>query len=216
MNLQEQINILEASGVGWIHVDIMDGHFVPGMAFGPTFVKTLREHTRSRLDVHLMIDRPERMIKGFAEAGADVITIHYEASQDPEAVLKEIHRCGVRAGVALKPSTGLKVLTAKIWEEMDVLQIMTVHPGMSGQHFIEGMLDKICDADKQIIERGRDISIEVDGDITKDRLSQVIDAGAEIIVVGKAIFNGDIQQNVREYVSIMEDNSRSILRRRAV
>lgn len=87
---------------------------------------------------------------------------------------------------------------------------------MSGQHFIEGMLDKICDADKQIIERGRDISIEVDGDITKDRLSQVIDAGAEIIVVGKAIFNGDIQQNVREYVSIMEDNSRSILRRRAV
>lgn len=204
MTLQNQINILESSGVAWLHVDIMDGHFVPSMAFGPTFVKTLKENTNLKLDVHLMINHPERMVKEFAEAGAEVITIHYEACRNPEAVLKEIHQCGVRSGIALKPSTRLETLDSAMWDEIDVLQIMTVQPGMKNQYFIENMLDKICAANKQIIEQGKDIPIEVDGGITKDRISQVVEAGAEIIVVGKAIFNGDIQGNVREYISIMD------------
>lgn len=201
MNLREQIDCLEQAGVNWIHVDIMDGHFVPNMAFGPDFVRALKFNTDLKLDVHLMIDKPERMIREFAESGADRITIHYEACGNPEETLREIHALGIRSGIALKPSTDLEVLTTEMWDEIDILQIMTVQPGMKGQHFITEMLDKIHMAKMQIAEREKDICIEVDGDITKDYLKKVLEAGASIAVVGKAIFNGDMKKNIREYTS---------------
>lgn len=203
MILQDQIKILETSGVEWIHVDVMDGHFVPNMAFGSGFVKTLKANTKLKLDVHLMIDQPERLVNEFIDAGADTITVHYESSRYPEKLLNEIHAAGVKSGIVLKPETSLDVLTLNMWDMIDVLQIMTVQPGMSGQHFIDRMLDKISDADRRIREHGRDIQIEVDGDITKERLPQVLSSGAKIIVVGKAIFNGDMMKNVREYVTLM-------------
>lgn len=203
MDLAKQVEILEESGVHCLHVDVMDGHFVPNMAFGPCFVKSLRANTNLKLDVHLMIDRPERMLQEFAEAGADVITLHYEACGDVEAALDEIHSYGIQAGVVLKPATGLDVLTDTVWRKLDVLQIMTVQPGMPGkQHFIEEMLGKIREARSYGEALDRNIGIEVDGDVTIRKLRQILDAGANVVVVGKAIFRGDIRENVKSYMEI--------------
>lgn len=206
MELQKQVDTLKNAGVRCLHVDVMDGHFVPNMAFGPDFVRTLRANTDLKLDVHLMIDEPERMLDVFLEAGADVITVHYEACKDLEAALDKIHSYGIEAGVVLKPDTELEVLSDAVWEKMDVLQIMTVQPGMKGQHFMEEMLDKIKKAKSHIEKINRNICIEIDGDITMERLKQTIDVGASIIVVGKAIFNGDMKKNVKSYVEIQEDS----------
>lgn len=203
MELAKQVEILKESGVHCLHIDVMDGHFVPNMAFGPCFVKCLRAHTNLKLDVHLMIDKPERMLQEFAEAGADVITLHYEACRNVEAALDKIHSYGIQAGVVLKPETGLDVLTDAIWKKLDVLQIMTVQPGMPGdQHFIEEMLVKIREAKAYSEELNRNISIEVDGDVTIQKLQQILDAGANVIVVGKAIFRGDIMENVTSYMEM--------------
>ncbi|MGN1140226.1 MAG: ribulose-phosphate 3-epimerase [Oliverpabstia sp.] len=201
MILQNQVDSLKESGVNCLHVDVMDGHFVPNMAFGPDFVQNLRENTDLKLDLHLMIDRPERMLKDFADAGADSIIVHYEACPDLEAALEEIHSYGINAGVALKPETGLEVLSNKIWEKIDVLQIMTVQPGMKNQHFIDAMVDKIKTAHEHIEKINRTIQIGVDGDITLERLKQTVDAGAGVIVVGKAIFRGNLNENVKAYVN---------------
>lgn len=203
MELARQVEILQESGVYCLHIDVMDGHFVPNMAFGPCFVKKMRENTKMKLDVHLMIDRPERMLQEFAESGADVITFHYEACEDVESALDEIHSYGIQAGVVLKPETGLNVLTDAVWRKLDVLQIMTVQPGMlGGQHFIDGMIDKIREAKACIEALDRNIGIEVDGDVTVCRLRHILDAGADVIVVGKAIFTGDIKKNVKFYMDI--------------
>ncbi len=201
-NLDSQMAVLEESGVTCLHVDIMDGRFVPLKAFGAETVSELKRDTNCKIDVHLMTEHPEQKIVKYAEAGADVLTVHFEACEDPVRILKAIRLAGMEAGLALEPSTMISDLREEIWNEMDVLQIMTVRPGRLNQHFIPGMLGKIEDARHAVRASGKEILIEVDGDITRERLKPVLNAGASIVVVGKAVFQGDIRQNVREYMDL--------------
>ena len=151
------------------------------------------------LDVHLMISDPIRYIDDFAQAGADIITVHFEACGRIEPVIGRIREKGKRAGIVLKPETGLHELSEKIWESIGVLQIMTVQPGMRGQHFNRETLAKIEEAARYIKEHRLDVEIEVDGDITPEHLREVLDAGARIVVAGKALFEGSLQANIRQY-----------------
>lgn len=202
LKLKEQISTLKKLGITRLHIDIMDGNFVPNLSFGPDFVKAIRSITDMKLDVHLMVEYPGRFIREFVEAGADIITVHYEAGGQTFELLDQIHAGGQHAGVVLKPETRLERLEPEIWERADVIQIMTIQPGMKGQHFIEPMLEKIEKAYRLIQKSGRDIDIEVDGDITETRLLEVLSAGANVVVVGKALFNGNLEENVLRYLKL--------------
>ena len=158
-----------------------------------------------KLDVHLMVDEPVRFIKAFAEVGADVITVHFEACRDMEHTLDAIHAMGKEAGIVLKPETGLGRIPLAVWNKLDVLQVMTVAPGLKGQHFNPLMVGKIAEARQFSEGIGRDIDIEVDGDITPDSLRLVMAAGANIIVVGKGLFVGSLEDNLRKYLTIMNN-----------
>ncbi len=201
-NLESQIRILESCGITCLHVDVMDGKFVPLKAFGVETVRMLRTITDMKLDVHLMTEHPENVITDYADAGVDVLTVHLEACDLLEETIGKIRSLGMKAGVAVSPETGLKRIPKEVWRQMDVLQIMTKRPGRALQHFIPGMFEKVKDAKKIIDLTGRPVKIEVDGDITKNRLGPIISAGAEIIVVGGAMFNGNIRRNVAVYSEI--------------
>ena len=199
-NLRSQIRLLEESGVTCLHVDVMDGKFVQLRAFGPETVEMLRKYTDLKLDVHLMVEDPERQLEAFAAVGTDSLTVHFEACASPLEVLRKIHSLGMEAGLAIAPCTLPAELGRELWDEMDVLHVMTKNPGRDGQHFIPEMYDRVRCA-KELISAGqRPVRIEVDGDITPERLRPIMSAGAEIIVVGGALFEGDIRQNVRTYM----------------
>lgn len=199
MKLQEQIEIMERMNIKRLHVDIMDGDFVPNLSFGPDFVQALRTGTYIEFDVHLMIKNPIRFIQTFAEAGSDIITVHCESCEKVTEVVDAIHFYRKRAGVALNPETGLDRLPPELWDKADVIQIMTVEPGLKGQHFISPMLSKIQEAYSIINRTGRNVDIEVDGDITVQHLREVLLAGANVVVAGKALFHGNLEENIRKY-----------------
>ena len=182
--LEHDFKFLEKSGADWIHCDLMDGNFVPNLTFGMPVVKSIRRCVVLPLDVHLMIDRPERYVEQFAEAGANLITIHVEACDDVASCLKLIRSCGKKAGISLKPNTPVETL-----EEyrglFDIILIMSVEPGFGGQAFIESSVDKI----KRAKELFPDVLIEVDGGINKHTARKVIEAGVDVIVAGSAILN---------------------------
>jgi ribulose-phosphate 3-epimerase len=183
--LGEEIREVETAGADWIHIDVMDGHFVPNITIGPNVVADLRDHTTLPFDVHLMIAEPERSISAFAEAGADIITVHAEAAAHLHRLVGQIQSEGCRAGVSLNPGSPL-CMAEHVLEDIDLLLIMTVNPGYGGQRFIESMLPKIARAGELV--DSHDVLIQVDGGINEDNAGQVRQRGVDIIVAGSAVF----------------------------
>jgi ribulose-phosphate 3-epimerase len=187
--LGEEIAAVEAAGADWIHIDVMDGRFVPNITIGPGLIASIRETTCLPFDVHLMIENPERYIDDFAGAGADRITIHVEATVHLHRTVAMIREKGLKAGVSLNPATPL-CLVEPILPDIDLLLVMTVNPGFGGQKFIEGMFPKITAAKRMIREIAPEVLLEVDGGVTLKNIRSISDAGADILVAGSAIFAG--------------------------
>ena len=196
--LGEEILKLEKGGADYIHLDIMDGHFVPNISFGPPVIKKLRGISKLPFDVHLMIDKPEKYIKDFVDAGADIITVHPESTIHLHRVIQMIKDHGVLAGVTLNPATPLESIEY-VLDDIDMVLIMTVNPGFGGQSFIETMKEKIRKLRNIIDSGGLDIQIQVDGGVKLDNAREIIDCGVDIIVVGSGIFDGDVVERTRAF-----------------
>lgn len=191
-NLERDIRIVEKAGADWLHVDVMDGHFVPNITIGPPVVKSLRGKSRLVFDVHLMIEKPELYIKEFAASGADIITVHAEATNHLHRLIQLIKGEGKKAGVALNPSTPVNVLE-HVLEDVDMVLIMSVNPGFGGQKFIKACYEKLSRVRALIDGKGLDIDLQVDGGVGPDNIEKVVESGANSIVAGSAIFmSGDI------------------------
>lgn len=202
--LGKEIKEVEEAGAKWLHLDVMDGKFVPCVSFGMPVITSLRKVSNLFFDVHLMIEEPERYIKEFKEAGADMLTVHAEACRHLDRVLHEIHNAGMKAGIALNPGTFLSAIE-EVLGLADMILIMTVNPGFGGQKFIPYTADKIRRLKKMLEDRNLTADIQVDGGIGKDTLETVMDAGANIFVMGSAVFRGDIKENVALYLKQMEE-----------
>jgi ribulose-phosphate 3-epimerase len=195
--LADAIKEAEKGGADLIHIDVMDGHFVPNITIGPPVIKCLRDTTKLPFDVHLMISEPEKYIPYFADAGSDIITVSAESSNHLHRAIQGIKELDCKAGVALNPSTSVNTIE-NILDDMDMLVIMTVNPGFGGQKFITSMLPKIKNAREKIEKEGMDLDLEVDGGINPENAKLAADAGASILVAGSAVFKGEgtIAENI--------------------
>ena len=201
-NIEKNAGILDEAGVKWYHLDVMDGAFVPNISFGPPVIKAIRKITKSFFDVHLMINEPKRYIEAFKDAGADLLTIHYEACGDVDETIKLIKEAGLKVGLAINPETDVWSLRPYI-NKADMILIMSVHPGFGGQKFIPSAIEKLKQVKKWADEENPDLLIEVDGGINFENVEDVLNAGANVIVAGSACFNGDIASNINRFFGIL-------------
>ncbi|MCI7205980.1 MAG: ribulose-phosphate 3-epimerase [Clostridium sp.] len=201
--LLEDVKKVEKAGCEYLHIDVMDGHFVPNITLGPAIVKSLRRDVNMVFDTHLMIENPDDYIKDFVDAGSDLIVVHAEACRHLHRTIQNIKSYNVKAGVALNPATSIESIK-HIIEDVDMVLIMTVNPGFGGQSFIESMLEKIKELKQLIDDKNLNVDIQVDGGIKPDNIHKVVEAGANIIVAGSAIFNSE---NIEETVSLMRKNA---------
>lgn len=202
--LGSQLDIIEKSGVPYIHVDVMDGMFVPSISFGMPVLECVRTRTKRFLDVHMMVERPERYVDEFMRLGADGITIHVEACDCIYETLERIKSLGGKRGIAINPETPIEQALAYI-EEVDMVLVMTVRPGFGGQSYILECLDKIRNIRSEIDKRGLSVDVEIDGGVRLGNLKENLDAGANVIVTGSAVFKGDIDKNIRDFLKIMNE-----------
>lgn len=198
--LGEQIRAVDEAGAQYIHIDVMDGVFVPSISFGMPVIETIRKVTKRIFDVHLMIVEPERFVKEFAACGADSITFHLEATEDADEVIDQIHALGCRAGMAIKPKTPIEAVR-KYLEKLDMLLVMTVEPGFGGQKYIPESTERIRQVRHMAQELQTKLDIEVDGGITADNVHVVLEAGANVVVAGSAVFRGNIKENIEEFMA---------------
>lgn len=202
-NLKSDIEILDKSEVKYLHLDVMDGMFVPNISFGPMIIKQLRPLTNMVFDVHLMIEDPDRYVQSFKDAGADILTVHYEACKHLHRTISYIKSLGMKAGVSLNPATNIDVLDY-VLEDLDLVLVMSVNPGFGGQSFIPSALDKIKNLKEKIKERNLNVIVEVDGGVKTTNVKDVVEAGADLIVSGSDVF-ADKENRIKAYNDIFNN-----------
>ena len=201
--LGEQMKLTEDNGAKYLHFDVMDGMFVPSISFGMPVLKSIHNATDQVMDAHLMVQEPIRYVEAFKEAGADIVTIHLEACEDVNATIAKIRECGMKVGLSINPETDVKEVVPYL-EEVDMILVMCVHPGFGGQKFIPESLDKIRAIRAMLNEKNLETDIQVDGGVYVENVREVLDAGANVIVSGSAVFRGDAGENTAKFMEILK------------